>query len=440
MPARHFPKHISVKLTVRRFSYTLPVRLLSDALGPVSRSERWGQLGPEGIARAALSQVGGDPELLRPLLGDEFHEAMTYLSKGPFTPLGRIHWKAILVSAAVGRLRLEQYLAENRELGQVKDPIFVVGLPRTGTSLVQRLIATDPERRGLRTNEMLTPIVSSQRSVFNAAKRYGYAVLSYLIYKTFTPELIRIHHTSPTSLEECWMLFMPSYAVLNADYIFPTPEFGDWLERRDMSEPYRRYRRLLEILALSSENRPYVLKSPEHLWFLDDLRREFPGARVIWTHRDPAAAVASYAAQMSLPHRQHRGTTDPKLMGERVLSRFESGIARAERASAAFPPETIAHIRYEDLTNDPVAAIERAYRDLGLSVQPTHERRMREFLAGPQLDRNQNHYLPETFGLTSAGIRERFSGYVGRFRLEPSRSAIQSAPALPLLAQPTRRS
>lgn len=440
MPARHFPKHIAVKLTVRRFSYTLPVRLLSDALGPLSRSERWGKLGPEAIANAAFAQVGGDPDRLRPLLGEEFDEAMTYLSEGPFTPLGRIHWKAILVSAAVGRLRLEQYLAEGRKLGEVKDPIFVVGLPRTGTSLVQRLIATDPGRRGLRTNEMLTPIVSPEPSAFDAVKRYGYAVLSYLIYKIFTPELIRIHHTSPTSLEECWMLFMPSYAVLNADYILPTPEFGNWLERKDMTGPYERYRQLLEILALSSSDRPYVLKSPEHLWFLDDLRRAFPGARVIWTHRDPAAAVASYAAQMSLPHRQHRGSTNPSLMGQRVLERFESGIARAERASSDFSPGTIAHVRYEDLTSDPVLAIERAYRDLGLSVQPAHERRMREFLSGPQLDRNQNHYLPETFGLTAASIRERFSGYIGRFRLEPSRSALISAPALPLLAQPTRRS
>lgn len=429
-----------MKLTVRRFSYTLPVRLLSDALGPLSRSERWGQLGPDGIARAAMAQVGGDPDVLRPLLGEEFDEAMTYLSEGPFTPLGRIHWKAILVSAAVGRLRLEQYLAEGRERGQVKEPIFVVGLPRTGTSLVQRLIATDPGRRGLRTNEMLTPIVSQERSSFDAAKRYGFAVLSYLIYKIFTPELIRIHHTSPTSLEECWMLFMPSYAVLNADYIFPSSEFGDWLERRDMTAPYQRYRRLLEILALSSKDRPYVLKSPEHLWFLDDLRRAFPGAKVIWTHRDPAAAVASYAAQMSLPHRQHRGATDPVLMGQRVLERFESGIARAERASADFPAGTIAHVRYEDLTGDPVATIGRAYRDLGLSVQPAHQRRMQEFLDGPQLDRNQNHYLPETFGLTSASVRERFGGYISRFRLEPGRSALISAPTLPLLAQPTRRS
>lgn len=429
-----------MQLTVRRFSYTLPVRLLSDALGPLSRRERWGGLGPDSIAKAAMAQVKGHPDDLRPLLGEEFDEAMTYLSEGDFTPLGRIQWKAILVSAAVGRLRLEQYLSEGRELGVIKDPIFVVGLPRTGTSLVQRLIATDPSHRGLRTNEMLTPIVPKRPSLFDTSKRYGYAVLSYLIYRIFTPELIRIHHTSPTSLEECWMLFMPSYAVMNADYIFPTPTFGDWLERRDMTAPYERYRRLLEILALNSGDRAYVLKSPEHLWFLDSLRRVFPTARVIWTHRDPASAVASYAAQMSLPNRQHRGVTDPKQMGERVLSRFESGIARAERATADFPPGTLAHVRYEELTRDPVAAIERAFRDLGLSVTPEHAHRMREFLAGPQLDRHQNHYVPETFGLTAPAIRERFSGYMSRFHLEPSRGPVLSVPALPpLLAPSTRR-
>jgi len=429
-----------VQLTVRRFSYTLPVRLLSDALGPLSRSDRWGGLEPDSIARAALAQFKGHPDDLRPLLGEEFDEAMTYLGEGEFTPLGRIHWKAILVSAAVGRLKLEQYLRAGRELGVVKDPIFVVGLPRTGTSLVQRLIATDPARRGLRTNEMLTPIAPQQPSLLDRSKRYGYALLSYLIYKIFTPELIRIHHTSPTSLEECWMLFMPSYAVMNADYIFPTPTFGNWLEERDMTGPYERYRRLLEILALGSKDRSYVLKSPEHLWFLDSLRRVFPSARVIWTHRDPAAAVASYAAQMSLPNRQHRGVTDPKQMGERVLSRFESGIARAEKAIADFPKGTLAHVRYEDLTEDPVGTIERAFRELGLNVTAEHKSAMQEFLAGPQVDRHQNHYVPETFGLTDVAIRERFSGYMSRFRLEPPRSQILSVPALPpLLASSTRR-
>jgi len=348
-------------------------------------------------------------------VGPHFDEAMRLLGQGDFTPLGRLHWHGILATAAAGRIKLEQYLAEGRPVGEVKNPIFVVGLPRSGTSLVQRLIATDPARRGLRTFEMLSPVPPRKPSLTAKAKRFGFALLSYGIYRVFVPELIRIHHTSPTSLEECWMLFMPTYSVLNADYIFPNPAFGDWLLSRDMSEPFDCYKKLLGILSLSSPETPFVLKSPEHLWFLDDIYKTFPDARVIWTHRDPASAVLSYSAQMCLPARQHRGVVDPRAMGKRVLSRFRQGVERADAAMALFPKGRLAHLQYDELARDPVGALDRVYRELELEASPEHTRKMKDFLAGPQLDKNQNHYLEATYGLEKAQIREHFVDYMQKF-------------------------
>jgi len=306
---------LAAPLTVRRFNYTWPVRIVDQMVAPLARVRAVGSLEPSDLALSAFRAAGGPvppPEEWERWLGAEFESRMRLLTRGHYSALGQLHWKAILKSAAIGRIRLERYLAAGRPLAKVEDPIFVVGLPRTGTSLLQRLIAEDPERRGLRTFELQSPIPPPSRSIFTPLKRRAYAALISAIYRTFMPELIRIHHTSITSFEECWMLFMSSYAVLNADYILvPEAEFGDHLLEDGLLEAYGRYRSLLSILALEAPTRKFVLKSPEHLWFLPALLRTFPDARVIWTHRDPASAVPSYAAQASLPSRQHRGVVDP---------------------------------------------------------------------------------------------------------------------------------
>ncbi len=434
-----------MSLTVRRFAYPWHLALLSRALGPLSRTRNVGSLEPIDIARSAFAALGeelpSDAERAR-WLGAEFAEAMELLGRANFAPLGKIHWRAVLVSAARARIDLERYLASGAPVGKVVDPVFVVGLPRTGTSLVQRLLAEDETRRGLHTYELLSPLPTKSR--WERVKQRMYGHLSSLVYRAFTPELIKIHHTSATSLEECWMLFMPSYTVLNADYIFPATAFGDSLLSGDMGPSYRRYEQQLGILSLSAPGRTFVLKCPEHLWFLSDLLQQFPTARVIWTHRDPAKAVPSYSAQVSLLGRQHNGAIDPKAIGQRVLHRFHQGVERGtvacERARAGeFPGARIVHLPYSELTADPVRAIRRSYDELDLEVTDRHEERMRAFLAGPQHDKNQNRYDASVYGFTSEGLRGEFAEYMQRYGIEPERprEALVSVPVA-FAPSPTR--
>jgi hypothetical protein len=417
---------LAAPLTVRNFSYTWPVRALDRVLTPLAGVSTVGSLDADEMALTAFRAAGGPippkSEWER-WLGPEYRKRMELLTRGHFPPLGRIHWRATLVSAAVGRIRLERYLAAGRPQGEIEDPIFVVGLPRTGTSLMQRLIAEDPERRGLRTFELQRPIPPPTRSLLSPLERRAFAWLISAIYRTFTPELLRIHHTSITSLEECWMLFMSSYAVLNADYILvPEAGFGDHLLDDGLEDAYGRYRTLLSILALEAPGKKLVLKSPEHLWFLPSLLRTFPGARVIWTHRDPVSAVPSYCAQASIPSRQYRGRVDPKQMGVRVIQRFLQGIERGTRACEEFPSARICHVKYADLVADPVGVTARAYEELGLSLCTEHEQRMRSFLARPQKDKNQNHYRLDVFGLEAGEIRSAFAPYMQRFAIDPERN------------------
>ena len=120
-----------------------------------------------------------------------------------------------------------------------------------------------------------------------------------------------VHEIRADSVEECWPLFSPTFAVLNYDLQSGFEDFGRWLLEHDMSGPYREYRRELQLLAHHRSTGNFVLKCPEHLWFLDALFEVFPDACVVWTHRDPLDSVASYSSLMSLNRRMIYGRFDP---------------------------------------------------------------------------------------------------------------------------------
>ncbi len=415
---------VSENLTVSRFSYPGHIEFLNRALGPVCRATSLGDLSVDSIAHAALRHEGKNSvsrsERDR-LLGPEFDQMMGMLVRGDFPPLGRIQYRATLVSAAVNRIKLERYLEAGKPLGVIEAPIFVLGLPRTGTSLVQRLIAEDPCRRGLRTSELQSPISDEGPAFLKHLKRHAYGSLVSLVYRVFTPELTKIHHTSANSLEECWMLFMPSYSSLVADYLLPHRKFGDYLVHNGLFEAYGRYKKLLAILALESPDRNFVLKSPEHLWFLPALLHHFPDARVIWTHRDPVKALASYSAQVSLPARQHRGRIDPVEIGQRVLCRFQQGLQVGQETCERNPAARISHVHYSDLISDPLGAVARAYEDLDLELTESHRRAMQAFLNRPQRDKHKNRYRLDVFGFREDDVEPRFRDYRSRFGVESER-------------------
>jgi Sulfotransferase family len=168
--------------------------------------------------------------------------------------------------------------------------------------------------------------------------------------------------------------------------------------------------------------RDLVLKCPDHLWFLGALFDVFPDADVIWTHRDPAKALPSYAAQMVLPARQYMGRVDPRIIGARLLSRFRQGIERAGVARHAHRGANIVDVHFSALATDPVGTVLSALRRLGHEPDQEHEQAMRSFmLSRPANARPVHHYRAEAYGLHAITIRAEFADYLSEYRitLEP---------------------
>lgn len=414
-----------MKDTVTRLSYAPHLALINRMLAPLREVSSIGGLTALAIARSACRAEGrAAPQAegeLAALLGEDFATAVHLTTQWPLSAMGQLQWRAVLVTAARMRLQLDAYLAAGRPLGELGRPLFIVGLPRTGTTLLQNLLATAPRRAALKFWQLLRPIPRPERRFDRARRELNGAFASWL-YRFAAPEYPKLHLTTANTFEECWYLFMPSYSVLNADFPMPSPDYGDWLLARDMRAPYERYRQLLQILQLEVGARALVLKCPDHLWFLDALLDVFPQADVIWTHRDPAKAVPSYAAQMALSARQYMGQAEPERLGARVLLRFRQGIERASAARLARPGARVVDVQHADLAADPVGTVLAALRSLGHDPDPEHERAMHRFVRESAAARPVHRYRPETYGLTASDIRTELATYVREYRipLEPS--------------------
>lgn len=405
--------------TVSRFSYSPRLARINRWLMPLKERPGIGCVTPLDIARTACKAAGApvvnDLAEMNSLLGPEFATAVDLSTRWRLSAMGQIQWRAVLTTAALVRLQLDAHLAAGRPVAELEQPIFVVGLPRTGTTLLQNLLACDPERRALPFWQLLRPVPDPHRS-FDRAWRFGNGVFASALYRWVAPEYRTLHLTTARSLEECWYLFMPSYTVLNADFPMPTSEYGDWILSQDMTPAYRRYRTLLGILAHEVGTSHLVLKCPDHLWFLDCLLRVFPDAGVLWTHRDPAVALPSYAAQMALPARQYMGSVDPKAIGARLQHRFAQGLERATNACDARSQGRVVHVSYAELASAPLATATRALAALGHSVSPSHADAMARYIArGVEKPRQPHIYHAETYGLSAPQLHEHFAAYLERY-------------------------
>lgn len=407
--------------TVSRFEYSRGLAVVNRLMQPLKGRPGIGCVSPVDIAKTACRAEGHplvetEADVAR-VFGAEFLTAVELSTRWPMSAMGQVQWRAVLATAARARLQLDDYLAARRPLGTLQRPLIIVGLPRTGTTLLQSLLACDPQRAGLPFWQLMRPIPHPSRRWDTWLRKLNGAFASWL-YRFVAPEYPHLHLTTGTTLEECWYLLMPSYTVLNADFPMPSPAYGDWILGQDMRPAYERYKTLLRILQLEVGPRRLVLKCPDHLWFLESLLSVLPDAEVLWTHRDPAKSLPSYAAQMALPGRQYMGRIDPEAIGDRLTLRFRQGIDRAMAARRAHPRATVLDVSYAELAARPLETVRSILQRLGDPVSETHEGAMRAFLTEQQAKPRVKHvYRPETYGLRTATLHDTFSDYMNAFAI-----------------------
>jgi hypothetical protein len=376
-----------------------------------------GRLLDEARARTGLHDFGDDGfrEPLRRLLESYEREAR-------LTLLGRIAARQDTVRLLSNRLRLLDDRRRHPEIAaqSIRQPLFITGLPRTGTTLMHGLLAQDPANRAPLNWEMLFPSPPPGRPGARRDRRAEAAARQIRWFHRLAPDFQRIHPIGARMAEECLIITSHSFLSFQFQTSYRVPHYQAWLEAQDLRPAYRQHREFLQQLQWQAPPRQWVLKAPAHLYGIEAIFAAYPDAGVVLTHRDPLEVVASVASLHSVLRDTFSDGVDPVEVGAEVCARWSAGITRAlrDRDGGRVPAGRFADVMYTDLLRDPIGAVRRVYAQFDRPLTPAAEERMRRFLATHPKDKFGRHdYSLEQFGLDAATVREQFRDYRRRFGL-----------------------
>lgn len=296
-------------------------------------------------------------------------------------------------------------------------PIVIVGLPRTGTTMLHNLLAQDRDHRTLRLWEALRP--GSAAAADRSQRRHLIDQAQSWLQRSYqvAPDLPAVHPLTAQGPEECDTLLQNSFASQHFDDMFNAERYSSWFATADLDGEYRYYATQLGLLAAPDPGtQRWVLKSPSHLGHLDALLEAMPGAAIVWCHRDPRQAVASYASLIRAVRSPHTERFDPELAGVQALQRCCLAMGRALVTRESAPGVRFIDISYDRLVNDPLGTVSGIYDRLGSSLRGTARARMQRWLAGnPQHRYGQHRYGRAEFGLSAEQVTAEFGDYLDRF-------------------------
>ena len=348
-------------------------------------------------------------------------------------PLGRLMAAENVVRLLSNRLRMEALEIRCPEVSRVKleSPVVIVGLQRTGTTLLQRLLANDPRFRVLASWEAINPSPHIERG--NEGRdldpkdtRRRFAFFSERTLRYMAPEFFAVHPVEYDAPEEDCLLFDLDFVGTVPEATQNVPTYSRWVESQDPRRAYRFFKRVLKMLLWQRPAERWLLKTPQHLEHLEGLLQELPGARILWTHRDPTRVLASFSSMMCHGRGVFSDTVDPPAVAAHWWRKAQIMIEHGMDVRDRWPDDTFLDVPYADLVADPLAQARRIYEFLGATLDPTVEARMRLWLGkNPQHKYGRHRYRLEDFRLDAAALEASFAPYRRRFEIpsEPLPSA-----------------
>jgi hypothetical protein len=403
---------------------------------PIALANRgWQTLQRLGLARTALDEqsliaaarrAAGLHDFGAAFRDDSTREPMRRLlaaleQEARLHPLGRAMLRSNLVRALVNRLRLEQAFDLQPEIDAlpVTAPVFIVGLQRTGTTLLHRLLACEPCLRPLLSWEALNPAPfpasRRRRAEDGRDPRMRLAELAERGLRYLAPEFFAIHPIEARAPEEDVLLLDITFVSPTADATLHVPSYSRWFEEVDQRPAYRYLERILKLLLWQRPGR-YLGKTPHHLEHLDVLLEVFPDARIIQTHRDPLRVVASFCSMISHGRAVFSDHVDPRAVGEQLARKAVRAVTQSMAVRDRVGADRFLDVAYADLVVDPLKQVRRIYDFAGLSLSGETEASMQSWIAGNPQDKHGRHrYRLEDFGLERGRLEELFDPYCRRF-------------------------
>jgi Sulfotransferase family len=339
----------------------------------------------------------------------------SYTRDASLTPLGRKLKRAFLRGALVARLLSEagwQQHPQHAAVG-IRAPIFVTGLPRTGTTALHRLLTADPAHQGLELWLTEAPQPRPPRGTWARDPVFRSIQAAYEQHHVEHPEFMGVHYMAADQVEECWQLLRQSMRSVSYECLAHLPAYSAWLAGQDWTAAYRRHRRNLQLIGLRDGGRRWVLKNPSHLFALDALLAVYPDALVIQTHRAPRTAIASVCSLAAQASAGWSSTFRGEVLGRDQLELWARGLERFTAARARHDPARFFDVDYDRLVADPAGTAEACYGYFGLPLSGAAADAMRAASApgAAGAGRPEHQYRLADFGLTGAEVDARIADH-----------------------------
>jgi hypothetical protein len=332
-----------------------------------------------------------------------------------------------MIRYLTNRLKIEDALKKHPEILNIKmeDPVFVIGLQRTGTTMMQRLLAADTGNfRFLASWEAISPApLSSEKPGGKKNPRVTMAMTASHALKYMAPDFFAIHPIEPLDPEEDCLLFDYDFWSTVPEAIMRVPLFSRWLEEQDHTEAYRYYKKILQYLYWQNPHGRWILKTPQHMEHFDELFRVFPGARIVQTHRDPTRVVASFCSMVSHAYGVFSDQVDPEEIGRHWSRKAHKMVTHSMDIRNRIGAGSFIDIHYADIMADPVGVMRRVYEFLTIPYAAENEDRVRRWVReNPQHKHGKHTYRLEDFGLSHGDIEKVFANYRASFNIPGEQS------------------
>jgi hypothetical protein len=394
----------------------LPVRLLNGcgALLEKTRIQRAPLLAVD-LIETAKRRCG-----LEDFGGGDFFEAISRLleschRESRLNLIGRIALRSDLLRTLCSRLLMEEDLQIYPGIArqEIREPLFIVGLPRSGTTLLHTLLAADPEHRVPLTWEVMTPSPPTgdheQRRIQRATQSCNY--LNWL-----APTFRHVHAVGAELPQECVGLMTPSFMSDQFDTMYYVPSYRAWFFRQDLLPAYEYHRRFLQHLQYRRSARRWVLKAPTHMSALPTLLSVYPDALFVQTHRQPLEAMASVSSLITILRRVFSDAVDPLVVCRDAVQYWSQTLDTFLQERDRLPHKRICDLDFFEIRRDPIAAVRRIYKHFGWLLSPETEQRMRVVLARQSREQYGNHrYDLSQFGFDPAEGARAFAAYCEQF-------------------------
>ncbi len=337
--------------------------------------------------------------------------------------MGRVIAFNELLRHLENRLRVTEDLRRHPDILNVEivKPVFMVGLPRTGSTIMHDLLARDPANRVPMTWECHIMSPPAEAATCETDPRIALCEQHFeRTSRALIPEFQALHEMGARLAQECLMLNAFDFKSIIFANQFRIPSYQRWVENADQTSLYRTHKRQLQYMQWHNPRERWVLKSTGYHWGLEAICRLYPDARIVMTHRDPLKIIPSHCSLVSMACSMGSEAVDRNEIGQMWSKSWEEAMRRGVvfRESDLPAARGAFDMHFAGIMKDPIGMAQKIYGHFGIPMTDEALRRMRTFIAGNPRDRHGTHrYTLEQFGLDRAKERARYRFYQDYFEV-----------------------